>query len=314
MAFAIQDGVVGAPDLYTVDNVGGGYYSLVGSAAGKMGRYGYPSVFVDAVDPVFGGGFFTFAQCAPFAAQTISSITISGSTATITTGSAHGLSVGAVINVVGAVPTGYNGLWTILTVPSTTTATFSVASFVDPRWNPNNPNVANNLIANPAIPTISATTVGAYVPGIGAGQVVQFVHAKDTFGNLILQAQVWTGTANSGLSLGVALSNPLALTTVSTPANPFGGQYAWFQVGGAMLAYASGAPAIGGQTYWASGGGSSLGGFLASGAVASKQCQGTQFASALAATYGAGANGLITLPANMAVVWGTFPLAQGAIT
>ena len=312
MSFVIQDSVLGAVDLYTVDNVGGGIYSLVGSNAGKMGRYGYPSVFVDAVDPVFGGGFFTFAQVAPIAAQTISSITVAGNTATLTTGSAHGLSIGAVIDIQGAIPTGYNGIFTVASVPSTTTLTFSVATFTDQRWNPNNPLVVNQ--ANPNIPTVSATTVGTYVPGIGAGQVVQFTHVKDTFGNLILQAQVWTGTANSGLSLGVALSNPLAETTTSNPANTFGGQYGWFQVGGAMVSYTAGAPAIGNQTYWNGGGGSSLGGFVTPTALASKQCQGTQYASAAGATFGSGTSGLITLPANMAIIWGTFPLAQGAIT
>ena len=312
MSYAIQDGVLGAIDLYTVDNIGGGAYSLVGSNAGKMGRYGFPSVFVDAVDPVFGGGVFTYAQCAPITAQTISSITVSAGVATMTTGSAHGLSIGAVIQIAGAAPIGYNGLFTVASVPSTTTLTFSVATFTDNRWNPNNPNVVNQ--ANPNTPTVSATTVGTYVPGIGAGQVIQFVHAKDTFGNLILQTQTWSGTANSGLSLGFALSNTLALTTTSTPANAFGGQYGWFQVGGAAVAYTAGAPAIGNQTYWNGGGGSSLGGFVTPTALASKQCQGTQYASAAGATFSSGSNGLITLPANMAIVWGTFPLAQGAIT
>ena len=314
MAFAIQDGVLGTVDLYTVDNIGGGPYSLVGAAAGKMGRYGFPSVFVDAVDPVFGGGVFTLAQVAPITAQTVSSVTVSAGVATVTTGSAHGLSIGAVVSMTGFTPAGYNGIWTIASVPSTTTFTVSLLKYVDQRWNPNNPNVANNLIANPVVPTTSSTVQGTYVPGIGAGQVVQFVHAKDTFGNLILQAQVWTGTANSGLSLGFAISNPLALTTVSTPAAPFGGQYAWFQVGGAAVVYTAGAPAAGNQTYWNAGGGSSLGGFVTPSALASKQCQGTQYASAAGAAFGAGSNGLITLPANMAMVWGTFPLAQGAIT
>jgi len=314
MAFAIQDGVLGTIDLYTVDNVGSGPYSLVGSNAGKMGRYGFPSVFVDAVDPVFGGGVFTFAQVAPFAAQTVTGVTVSAGIATVTTGSAHGLSIGAVVDMQGFTPLGYNGIWTVASVPSTTTFTVSLLKYVDQRWNPNNPIVANNLLSNANVPTTSSTVQGTYVPGIGAGQVVQFTHAKDSLGNMILQAQPWTGTANSGLSLGVALSNPLAETTTSNPANPFGGQYAWFQVGGAMVTYTAGAPAIGNQTYWNGGGGSSLGGFVTPTALASKQCQGTQYASAAGASFGSGTTGLITLPSNMAMIWGTFPLAQGAIT
>ena len=314
MAFAIQDGVLGAVDLYTVDNIGSGAYSLVGTNAGKMGRYGYPSVFVDAVDPVFGGGFFTFAQVAPIAAQTVSSVTVSSGVATVTTGSAHGLSVGAVVDMQGFTPSGYNGIWTVATVPSTTTFTVSLLKYVDQRWNPNNPNVANNLVANQNVPTTSSTVQGTYVPGIGAGQCVQFVHAKDTFGNLVLQAQIWTGAANSGLSLGFCMGNPLATTTTSNPSNAFGGQYGWFQVGGASVAYTNGAPAIGNQTYFSAMGTSGTGGGLQPTAVASKQCQGTQYASVAGASFGSGTNGLITLPANMAIVWGTFPLAQGAIT
>lgn len=311
MTFALQDNLLGAPDPYTVDNIGGGLYSLIGFSSGKMGRYSYPSAFADGVDPVFGGGIFTFAQVAPIASQTVVSVTVAGTVATMTTSAPHALSIGAVVQLAAFLPAGYNGMFTVTSVPSTTTLTFSIATYTDNRWNPNNPNVVNQ--PNILIPVVSATLIGSYVAGIGAGQVVQFLHAKDALGGLILQAQVWTGTVNSGLSLGASLANPLALTTSSVPANIFGGQYAWFQIGGAMIVLASGAPVAGNQTYWNNAGGSGLGGALQPGAVASKQCQGTQFASGLNATFGSGAS-LITLPANMAVIWGTFPLAQGAIT
>lgn len=312
MAYVIQDDLIGAIDLYTVDTSGGGPYSLVGTSAGKMGRFSYPSSIVDAVDPVFGGGQFVFAQCAPLTAQSVSSVTISGSTATVTTGSAHGLSVGAVVSMAGFVPIGYNGIWTVATVPSTTTFTISVAAFVDQRWNPNNPQVVNS--ANPSIPTASATTLGTYVPGIGSGQVVQFVHAKDIFGNLILQATQWVGAANSGLSIGVALSNTLSTTTSSNPSNPFGGQFGWFQVSGAAVCYTNGAPAAGNQCYFSAMGTSGTGGGVQPTVVASKQAVGLQYTSAAAASFGSGTSGVINLPSNMAVVWGTFPAAQGAIT
>ncbi|MFM2289300.1 MAG: hypothetical protein RL684_2443, partial [Pseudomonadota bacterium] len=262
MAFVAQDSLMGAVDLYTPDNSGPGPYVLTGSNVGKAGRWSYASAGIDGVDPVLGGGFFMFAQVAPITAQTISSITVTAGTATITTGSAHGLSVGSSIQIAGAIPAGYNGLWTILTVPSTTTATFSVLKFTDPAWNPANLTIVNQT--NPSVPTTSATTVGTYVPGLGAGQVVQFTHAKDANGALILQAQIWTGTVNSGLTLGWVLGNPLATTATSTPSNPFGGQYAWFQVGGAAVSYTAGTPAIGGQTYWAVSGGSSTGGAVTS--------------------------------------------------
>jgi hypothetical protein len=138
--------------------------------------------------------------------------------------------------------------------------------------------------------------VGAYVAGIGAGQIVQFTHALDAnTGNLVLQAQVWAGAANSGLSLGAAISYPAA------------GQWAWFQIGGAMVVNTNGAPAVGNQTYWDSAG------TVKPAAVASKQMQGVQYATAAGAIIGQGSNAR-ALAANQAVVWGTFPLAQGAIT
>ena len=308
MAYVTQDGLLGAVDLYLPDNIGGGPSSLVGANAGKMGRAAYPSLLVDGVDPVFGGGQFLYAQVAPIAAQTVSSVTIAAGIATVTTGAAHGLSIGQPVQLAGFTPSSYNGIWQIATVPSGTTYTLNLNSIWDQRWNPNNPNVALKLAANTNIPTAAATVMGTYVPGIGAGQVVQFQHAKDTFGNLILQALPWAGTANSGLSLGVSLGNPLALTTSSAPANAFGGQYAWFQVSGAAVAFTAGAPAAGNQCYW------NANGVFQPTAVASKQASGLQYASAAGTTWGSGSSGQIVLPANMALVWGTFPAAQGAIT
>ena len=308
MAFVMQDSVIGTVDLYLPDNVGSGPYSLTGTSAGKMGRFGYPSTLVDGVDPVFGGGQFLFAQVAPITAQTVSSVTVASGIATVTTGASHGLSIGQPVQLAGFTPASYNGIWQIATVPSGTTFTLNLNSIFDQRWNPNNPLVTNTLKANPSVPTASATVMGTYVPGIGAGQVCQFIHAKDAFGNLILQATPWAGTANSGLALGVCMGNPLALTTSSSPANTFGGQYGWFQVSGAMTVYTAGSPAAGNQAYW------SATGVVQPTAVASKQAVGMQYCAAAASSWGSGTTGLITLPSNMALVWGTFPNAQGAIT
>ena len=311
MAFAIQDSVLGAVDIYTPDTSGPGPYSLTGSSAGKMGRYEYTSAGCDGVDPILGGGFFLYAQVAPITSQTISLITVASGVATITMAAAHGLSVGSIVQITGATPAGYNGMWTLSTVPSTTTATLSVAAYTLPNYN-----ITNGTVnpPNPLIPTTAATVVGTYVAGIGFGQVVQFVHVKDIFGQLVMQAQGWTGVANSGLSLGVSVGNPLATTTTSVPANPFGGQFAWFQVGGAMAVFAAGVPAIGAGIYWANGGGSGVAGGVTQATVASKQMQGAQFCSLLGASFGTGTSGTWTLPSNMAMIWGTFPLAQGAIS
>lgn len=58
---------------------------------------------------------------------TISSITYSGTTATVTTMGAHGLATGDRVNMVGCTPSAYNGLWGI-TVTGATTFTYVMAS------------------------------------------------------------------------------------------------------------------------------------------------------------------------------------------
>jgi hypothetical protein len=288
MPWIMQDALLGSVDLTLIDTVSPGPYALAGANAGKSGRYSLPSQFVDATDPVLGGAIFAFAQVAAIAPQTISSIALAGTTATLTTAVAHGLAVGGTVTISGAAPLGYNNQFVIATVPSATTLTFDVRSIVNQS--------TQQLGANPNQPAGPATTVGSYVGGLGAGQIVQFTHVLDAAtGNLVLQSQVWAGTANSGLSLGASVNYPAA------------GQWAWFQIGGAMVVNTNGAPAVGNQTYWDSAG------TVKPTAVASKQMQGVQYATAAGATLGAGSSAR-TLAANQAVVWGTFPLAQGAIT
>lgn len=72
--------------------------------------------------------------------RTLSTMTAAAAVITATTTTAHGLQVGDVINVAGAVPAQYNGSWAVASVPSSTTFTFSVA----------------------VAPGTNATTVGAY--------------------------------------------------------------------------------------------------------------------------------------------------------
>ena len=60
--------------------------------------------------------------------STLTNIVVSGNTATVTTASAHNLYVGARVTVSGAtVATALNGTYTILTVPLSTTYTFTTA-------------------------------------------------------------------------------------------------------------------------------------------------------------------------------------------
>ena len=61
--------------------------------------------------------------------KTISSITYSGSTATLTTATAHGLATGAYVSITGTTPSEYSGVYKI-TVTSTTTFTYRLTSAV----------------------------------------------------------------------------------------------------------------------------------------------------------------------------------------
>jgi len=55
-------------------------------------------------------------------------ITSSSTTATVTTTDAHGFSRNAMVIISGATPSGYNGTFEVLTVPTTTTFTYTIAS------------------------------------------------------------------------------------------------------------------------------------------------------------------------------------------
>lgn len=61
-------------------------------------------------------------------AQTVSSITRSGSTATVTTAAAHGLSIGHVVTISGCGEAGYNRKVYVKAVPTSTTFTFTVGA------------------------------------------------------------------------------------------------------------------------------------------------------------------------------------------
>ena len=73
------------------------------------------------------GTFMQRGATAVVTPQTISSITASGLVATITTAVAHGLATGALVTISNAVPSAYNGLFTI-TVLTATTFSFSTAT------------------------------------------------------------------------------------------------------------------------------------------------------------------------------------------
>ena len=173
---------------------------------------------VIATDPNLGSGEFIYVAgpAASITGQTVSSITVSAGIATITTGAAHGLKVGDQILISGATPSAFNGTYTILTVPSTTTATFTQTTSL--------------TYTSGATYVATAITVGDMVsltPTLVGGQVV-------------LTAARWAGTALSGIPLGVAA------------ASFFGGNFGWIQVSGVAIAQVSAAPTVGNSAYFQS--------------------------------------------------------------
>jgi hypothetical protein len=126
------------------------------------------------------------------------------------------------------------------------------------------------------------------------GAVVQFTQSLSN-GVIVDSAALWTGTANSGDILGVALA-ALAI-----------GQWGWFQVGGHAVVNCSGAPVAGNPVYW------QANGVVSPTAVAGKQMEGAKFSTAPAITLGSGSTAR-TLSATQAVVLLNSPTAQGAIT
>lgn len=258
---------------------------------GTPGVGGLPAVTLESqlgeiicgYDDNLGGGEFMYVKCATtvVAAQTISSITISGNTATLTTASAHGLTVGASsITVTGAVPNGYNGTYQVVTSGSTTTLTYTIPAATS----------TNGIV----VPTVSATTVGTYVAGIGAGAVCELAYSLAS-GFLTITATPWTGTTIQGKPLGVALAN--------IPATYYG----YLQVQGAAVTVTNGTITVNSPVYW------QANGTVSNSAVASKQMVSATAASLISSVIGQG-NAAVTLPAYQALVFVQYPSSQDAIT
>lgn len=132
-----------------------------------------------------------------------------------------------------------------------------------------------------------------YVQGNGtvnAGDWVQLTEALAS-GVITMQASQWGGTANSGKTLGVALST---LT---------GSLYGWVQLYGNAIANCSGTVAAGDGVFF------NATAQVKSAAVASKQVLNAQASAANNATINGAAIG-----AGFAVYFLNYPVAQGAIT
>lgn len=251
MAFVATDALLGVVDLSIVDPTGPGPFNLAGGGT-TTGRQSFYLQKVRGTDINLGGGEFVYAKnsTANVAGQTISSITTAANTsiATVTTGSAHGLQVGAVVVLTGQVPNGYVGTWTVTSVPTTTTFTF----------NHGNVNLG-------ATTTQGTYTYGALFPGV----LVSFSSAL-TNGVAVVSAGAAASTGNTGTTLGVAISGLL------------NGQWGWFQVEGVAIVNTAGAPAIGNPV------GLGTAGAITPTLAAGKQIINATYASAVSAVIGSG--------------------------
>lgn len=177
---------------------------------------------------------------------------------------------------------------------------------------------ARDLIGARPLSTIDATPqmpVGMLVDGIepylgfgefeyvmasanlAIGQVVEFASAADPNGSGAIFATVkpWAGGANSGKTLGVAIS---AIQN---------GQFGFVQRSGNAVVTVSGAIAVGNGANW------QAAGVVQAAAVASKQMIGVVAATANGANLGTGSS-QVALAATQAVYDCDYPTAQGAIT
>ena len=135
----------------------------------------------------------------------------------------------------------------------------------------------------------------AYGATLVAGAVVQFTESLSG-GKVITTANAWTGTANSGAPLGVAVAVTGGV-----------GNWGWFQVTGLAITNVSGTPTANTPVYW------QANGVVSGTLVASKQVLGAQFATTNAVTIGSG-NSAVVLPSTQAVVLLQKAVAQGQLT
>lgn len=134
----------------------------------------------------------------------------------------------------------------------------------------------------------------AFATTIAAGAACQLSFSLVS-GRVVASATPWTGTANAGQAICIAVSAGVS------------GQYGWFQIQGSAIANVSGTPTANTPVYW------QANGVLSGTGVASKQLEAAQFATTNGVTLGTGANAVV-LPASQAVVYLQDCSSQGAIT
>lgn len=151
----------------------------------------------------------------PQPAYTVSGIAWASGIATVTVANAHGYAVGNSVTLAGFVPTGYNGTYVILSVPSTTTFTVALAA------NPGAITTAGTVTMNTVFDLTGQATVlwgnyivrtqnyaaGAYVPGSPVkavnGQFALGVAGTDPIVGYVRRVQAATATQTAALDIEV---------------------------------------------------------------------------------------------------------------
>ncbi len=172
------------------------------------------TVTISAASPsVFNGSYgvtvidantFTYLlSSAQGAATSNGSMTKTTTTATVTTTSAHGFSVGNSVVIAGANPTGYNGTFTILTVPSSTTFTITT------------PALSDNLASGVTV-TKGATTTATGVTSVANGFVAGVTQVTVTGADSCYNGTYTVANTPSATQFTYTLASSCAQNTAST--------------------------------------------------------------------------------------------------
>jgi hypothetical protein len=97
----------------------------------------------------------------------IATITFSGTTATVTTSTAHGLSTGALVSVQGAYPIDYNVFGVAITVTSTTAFTYTMST--TPTVNATTTGYFSSTVATPVTKLFREVLITANTPSTSVG-------------------------------------------------------------------------------------------------------------------------------------------------
>ncbi len=157
---------------------------------------------------------FTYSLASAQGATTSASVSGDSQTALATTSAAHGFVVGNSVVIAGATPSGYNGTFTIATVPSANSFTYSVASVtpVPPFLTPNTG--GSVTVTKGGSTTVTATTASAH--GLIAGISVSISGADSCYNGTFTIATVPTTTSFTFTTSTVCPQNFSTTATVST--------------------------------------------------------------------------------------------------